>query len=83
MQVWLGLLISIMIVIVVLQLLELYLDYRSPSQIDSSEDGQRNKKNPKGWLHYVRKIGKHYIYVFGNLFSQGELFLSFKKIFFS
>nr|CAH0101820.1 unnamed protein product [Daphnia galeata] len=69
--VWLGLLISIMTVIVVLQLLELYLDYRSPSQIDSSEDGQRNKKNPKGWLHYVRQIGKHYIYVFGNLFSQG------------
>jgi hypothetical protein len=71
MQVWLGLLISIMIVIVVLQLLEFYLDYRFQSQIDSCEDGQRNKKNPKGWLHYVRKIGKHYIYVFGNLLSQG------------
>jgi hypothetical protein len=63
-----------MTVIVVLQLLEFYLDYRSLSDTvsnDEEEPNRRNVRNERGWLYYVRQAGKHYIYVFGNLLSQG------------
>jgi hypothetical protein len=63
-QVWLGLVISIVFVIIVLQLLE---NAFGPSKV--LNHGNTTKK--WYWLYYVRQTGKHYIYVFGNLLSQG------------
>ena len=64
-----------MTVIIVLQLLEFYLDYRSQSEatvsIEEEPKRNRNIRNQRGWLHYVRHAGKHYVYVFGHLLSQG------------
>ncbi|EFX82393.1 hypothetical protein DAPPUDRAFT_101640 [Daphnia pulex] len=65
--VWLGLGISIVCVIAVLNLMQLYLEYRSvietPSK--SNDNSPTEKINTKG------ETGKQYLYVFGNLLSQG------------
>ncbi|XP_046640837.1 ionotropic receptor 93a-like isoform X2 [Daphnia pulicaria] len=62
--VWLGLVISIAFVIIVLQLLE---NAFGPSKVPN----RGNKTNKWYWLYYVRQTAKHYVYVFGNLLSQG------------
>ncbi len=64
-KVWVGLGVSIICVISVLNLMQRYLEYRSTVNKNSNEnlvDGQNAKKRNKG---------KHYLYVFGNLLSQG------------
>lgn len=66
-----GLAISILFVIIILQLLEFYLDYRSLCEISPSKVSNNGKITQRAWLYYVRRAGKHYIYVFGNLMSQG------------
>jgi hypothetical protein len=63
-QVWLGLVISIYVVIIVLQLLE---NAFGPSKVPN----RGNTTNKWNWLCYVRQTAKHYVYVFGNLLSQG------------
>ncbi len=67
-QVWLGLGVSVACVIAVLNLIQRYLDYRST--IDDGFDQSEEKKN--GRLRVTKwKTQKQYLYVFGNLLSQG------------
>ncbi|EFX82331.1 hypothetical protein DAPPUDRAFT_101737 [Daphnia pulex] len=56
--VWLGIVISMVCVIAVMNLTQRYLEFRSQFKRGSQE-------NPKQWL------GSQYLYVFGNLMSQG------------
>ncbi|XP_046449196.1 glutamate [NMDA] receptor subunit 1-like [Daphnia pulex] len=67
-QVWLGLGISIVCVIAVLNLIQRYLEYRSVIVTPS-----RSKDNPALTEKVIAKgeTGKQYLYVFGNLLSQG------------
>ena len=61
-QIWVGLGVSIVCVIVVLSLIERYLEYQTAGQL-TDDSG----------LRVVTKTitGKQYLYVFGNLLSQG------------
>ncbi|EFX82169.1 hypothetical protein DAPPUDRAFT_241317 [Daphnia pulex] len=67
-QVWLGLGISIVCVIAVLNLMQRYLDYRSVTEttLRSNDNPPTQKIITKG------ETGKQYLYVFGNLLSQGR-----------
>jgi hypothetical protein len=66
-QVWLGLGISIVCVITVLNLIRRYLEYRSLIETPSSPID-----NPAtGKLITEGETGKQYVYVFGTLLSQG------------
>jgi ionotropic glutamate receptor len=74
-QVWLGLGVSIICVIAVLNLIQRYLEYRSAFHMDFKP---RNKKPKTGNLQNNRKVkryqtGKQYLYVLGILLSQGYL----------
>jgi ionotropic glutamate receptor len=74
-QVWLGLGVSIICVIAMLNLIQRYLEYRSAFHMDFK---LRNKKLKTGNLQNNRKVkryqtGKQYLYVLGILLSQGYL----------
>ena len=62
-QIWVGIGVSIVCVIVVLSLIERYLEYQTAGPL--TNDG--------GGLRIITKTitGKQYLYVFGNLLSQG------------
>ena len=62
-QIWVGIGVSIVCVIVVLSLIERYLEYQTTGPL--TNDG--------GGLRIITKTitGKQYLYVFGNLLSQG------------
>jgi hypothetical protein len=62
-QVWLGLGVSIVCVIAVLNLIQRYLEYRSAFEMDFKTG---NKPRAEKW-----RTGNQYLYVFGNLLSQG------------
>ena len=69
---WLGLAISIVCVIFVLNLLQRYMAYRSPIQSRNPE----NLKQKDGKDDANRRIvhpTNQYIYVLGNLLSQGSM----------
>ncbi len=61
-QIWVGLGVSMVCVIVVLSLIQRYLEYQTAGPLTND-----------GGLRVVRKTktGKQYLYVFGNLLSQG------------
>ncbi|EFX82391.1 hypothetical protein DAPPUDRAFT_316802 [Daphnia pulex] len=70
--VWLGLGISIVCVIAVLNLMQRYLQYRSVIETPS----RSNDNSPTEKIITKGETGKQYLYVFGNLLSQGGACLS-------
>jgi len=66
-QIWLGVVISTVCVIAVLNSIQQYLEYRSvyENTFRSSDNTPTQKIVNKG------ETGKQYLYVFGNLLSQG------------
>ncbi|EFX82191.1 hypothetical protein DAPPUDRAFT_316806 [Daphnia pulex] len=74
--VWLGLGLSIACVIAVLNLIQRYLEYRSGFEMNfktSNKTQPENLANDNQLRFKKWQIGKQYLYVFGNLLSQGGL----------
>jgi hypothetical protein len=67
-QVWLGLGISIVCIIAVLNLIQRYLQYRSVIETTLTPN---NHQAPTEKVITKGETGKQYLYVFGNLLSQG------------
>jgi hypothetical protein len=67
MQVWLGIVISMICVIAVLYSIQWYLDRHSHQSLTSQQMSHRRIL-----------VGKHYLYVFGNLLTQGSVHLIIK-----
>ena len=69
---WLGLLISIIVVITILNLLQDFLENRSPPEIEESNQENKTQQRQESRPRSVKnRGGTQYLYVFGNLLSQG------------
>jgi hypothetical protein len=80
-QIWLGLGVSIICVIAVLNLMQRLLSYLPENGENLSQPNSPNDNPPTGKSLKKNRVtkgetGKQYLYVFGNLLSQGFTFIS-------